>query len=374
MQAVIYNYQDSIIHPSYESVAIRIAYMLGFKINSAGTSYRLLDFDNFYVTDKTERQLALLQNAHRKNEDEKNLEQTTEAIALLKELKKKKHLNRDEVILKNSIERNALGNFKQLKAHMKANLMNTGLPQLAELVDRNEIKISVVDVVAHEGKAGSKAAAISDILQLKHKEAGEDSLFFLTPEFFHPDFTTILSGNSDSEKQEREGYLKSYFYFPNVNCLTNAELMTLRNEMMTISTPLRQKLEEWMKMVYQNADEEITEKFLSTEVKEYSKAIDRFLDKNELLNHISRVNNEAIKIAFYFGEFPAKNTLEFFRYVKAVPDDSWTILEQEMKAEAFAGKRLPVLAISMLEEPAKEKTGGQPEALVKPVKKYIPID
>src|SRR5205823_1325762 len=116
-----------------------------------------------------------------------------------KELKKIKHLNRDQLFLKNSIERNALGNFQKVKAHLKSNLMNTGMPQLAELLEKKEIKISIVEIEAPESNSSDRAA-VSHILQRKHKEASEGSIFFLTPEFFQPAFTTISTDYSPSGK------------------------------------------------------------------------------------------------------------------------------------------------------------------------------
>jgi hypothetical protein len=315
----------------------------------------------------------VLENAHRKSEDKQNLDNTTEAIQLWKEMKKIKHLTREQILLKTSIERNALGNFNRLKAHVKANLMDTGLPQLAELVDTEEIKISVVDDKVPE-KAVEGRANVSDILMLKHKEANPESFFCLTPEFFQKEFTDVVISDSLPVEKKGDAYMSNLFTFPNVNALSMAELITIRKAMMDIAGPFRNKLKEWMKQVNDNTDEKITEKFMETEVRKSAKDIISYISENELLNHVSRVQYDAVKIILSFGEVPCKHLLEFFRFAKAVPDESWAIIEEELKKDSFAGKRFPVMAVYVVDEEGKKFAEETPVEDVKPVKKSIAID
>jgi hypothetical protein len=376
MEAVLFTRGEK-FDLAFYSVTLRIAYILCDDVISAGNSYRYIKFKKYYDTTRIEWMMNAVSQDMRRKDLTQKADDMLKDLELYKSLKKIKHLNAEQLRVKLSIESSAKKLFGLLREAMFESAKGSGLPQLDEISDDENFALVAVHH-DHPERNTDEYMAASKILLLDEELTDAKTKFFcLTPDLFTGVASKVQEAPdlvNDATLLNEHGFLQQLLCFPNINLLLPAELRLVRKEIRAGMEPFSKKINEWISMVREACPPETSRDFFEKEIIPSSLQASKSLEENSILKHAGKFQNDLNVLQVYFGELPVKTIWDFYKSLDAVPDETWKILEEEMKKPGFDAKRLPVMAVHFDDTNYKDISAASESATIQPVKKSIAID
>jgi hypothetical protein len=377
MKAVVLNVPRSRVSPNFDSVALRIAYLLGITVVPAGANYDALHFDSSEKTIPLEMQIRLIDEFRRQDNEEGDWS-AEESLQLLKDYRKFKHPPPEIIKSRKIFEKHVNDLFRDYIDETKIRIAQTGFLPLSQILTK---EVSGGYSIKDESNTAviEGYVALSKVLTRTHDKA-EGEFFFLPTTFFNfckEDQWELTLGSDLKKAKKTNGYLQQLFILPNVNLLNAIELESTRNRLKAAAEVFMPELKAWMEAVDAGKPLSETVTFFNERVLPSTAQLLNAMAVDDVLNHASRMMNDLVSAEVFAGELSIEGIWSFYRWANVVQDDTWNILQEALKENGYAEKRLPVMVLLTKNELLTDENAAPPqeeEYKIAPVKKSIDID
>ncbi|HLG33466.1 MAG TPA: hypothetical protein VI757_01185 [Bacteroidia bacterium] len=376
METIVLNHFESKLNKRFEALALKVGFLLSDCVNSVGTAYCDIYFEHYSEKKNTMEKVEFIEMFITKHPElEKDFSAADYKYAI-KGLKQRGHMSQQDIVMKKRLDSAVNGMYETVKEIFSKQLLSDGLIQLKPISEKKEMGIFAVSL-SEEEKDTEEYVPMSRVLMQKLPGAESPELFILPFEFFIPSFfrpDDIVSGAEHSDALSKSGYLQKCFEFPNINMLSATELEAIRAQLKPPGEAFRKQMDEWNLLSQKTSDAAETNRYFIEYILPAAHALFEAIERNELLRHLSRLQNDEVKTSVMVGELSLPLIWDFFKFAEVPREKSWNKLMEEKEKDISLNRRVPVIVLYndsySITSPAEHETGSD----MKPVKKSISIN
>jgi len=376
METIVLNHFESKLNKRFESVALRVGFLLSDCVNSVGTAYCDIYFEKYSEQKNTMEKVEFIEMFIHEHPQVGREFSAADYKDVVKGMKQKGHMSQQDIVRKKRLDSSVDKMYETAKGIFIQQLLSDGLLQLKPIADKKEMGIMAVRLSEQE-KDTEEYQPLSRVLMLKLPGAESPELFLLPFEFFISSFLKpddIVSGAEHPDALSKSGYLHKCFELPNINLLSAAELEAVRAQLKPSGETFRKQMDEWNRLSQKTNEAAETNRYFINHVLPSTRALSDAIEQNELLRHFSSFQNDEVKTSVMVGEVPLPLIWDFFKFAEVPSEESWNKLMEEKEKDSSLSRRVPVMVL--YQEADSLTPRGVPETAgeVKPVKKSISVD
>lgn len=371
MKAIIFNHTGSAISSYDEAFALRAAYLISEQAIATGVAPNLIYFtDLFHDNLSTKMQLHFMElfcNHYGWSdffpviENFKNIFQSANKL---------KHPPPQVIAAKKKVEYLLRKEYLDLRKHIIKCEAQQGLTPLRPLMKEGEFSFINTEISEPEKKTENKTA-VSEIMQTGFDREGlkEGLCLMLTDDFFTSETgrqLTIVPSATTEAMQPTSSYGQTLFALPDLNLLTAAELLSIRQAIQPQAASFQKAVRQWVSSFEEGKEQSQISTF-NNELIPAASTLAEALSANPLLRQQTEPVAEVLAVSL-----PITVVWQQYRECKTIPDESWQKM-QEMKEE-IAQKMQPVFIIRYKDREAFRQRHLNEEQTLRSVKKSIAID
>jgi hypothetical protein len=379
MNIIVLQDVQSITSGSGYNNCIKIAYLLGEKLISAGVDDQYIYYKDNMSNLPIDMKLTILINYH------ENEKETVSGLRRYKEIIKNynrtKGKSSKEIIgfklLMKSFDK-TFDDYTQMQ-HDSLNIAY-GIEIISELIDEESFFLLPPRWTSPDNTELGHTV-VSDIFTLKLRDYMDDNfIFFLNLESINPDKKfEIEFENIDNEnaKNINLSYGEVAFTIPLLGLSSTNDMKAAKNQLRNKTTDFRNKMKEWTKICYENPTEIEGLNYLKTTFKPLFKKIESELSENPTIKNIPKQSNVVKEYQVIIAQMPVSKIWKLMNETNNMNDEEY-IRVQEIKLQQpnkFEGrwpilflKPVPVDDIEVYYEKIKDSQ------TIQSVKKSITLD
>jgi hypothetical protein len=326
MDTIVYNLIPAGLNISVESLSIRLGLVLSQHVFSTGSSHCFIYYEEMML-DKTnclELKLRILEREPDFLEPGQKPGDVLRAMRLLWKSRRKTECLKQYKKMERSVD-------NLFKIHITESvqpMLKFGMVQLATLQDGGDLIVNYAD--APNGEEYKDGFRISSVMQLKDidEELTGPIAFVL-----YDKLTTLPS-------QDNAG-LTHMFRIPNLNCLSNEQLLAVRESMRSAMARFQELLQPTLQEG--PASHYLGGHWQKEKMAEVGMAIQRAIDANDELNWVLTLQSN-IAIDVLVGEMDTHRFWQHMRDHGLIPDDSWEVLQALPKDGSYP-TTIPIIVL-----------------------------
>lgn len=353
---------------------IRCVYILSLRMGVYGKVFwHITDWQIVKKQTLTGKRILLLQKPV-----SELLEDTQECFDILDSLRKIKHLNPKQIILRSRAE----SKLKMLEdRYIDYQLENTRVENLKFYQDlvHQDPNLYLSFLQTEDVNEPFKTGSMSWMVDLRSPEGtlGPDILW-LEPDFFKADLGYQVEWEAELERLSlptyEEGSVRmiSLFRVPSLMWLSETELKYLRKEISALTDPWHKAFNPIIRFWLGKTETPPTIEHM-TQAVAVGRQIETALVQSALVGSQTTIQAEAMKIydmEVCLGYFSTRMIWDYFRKQQFLSPETQTILDNHKNAESYR----PFTPAFVLKSSLSETKPEEPEVMVTATRKWIALD
>ncbi len=365
MQTLFIGFVVDTVSPVSKGLAIRIAYLLSSRLRLAGT------ISDYYTMSEDIRTISIEQKAKFIDEQmafDTDREKIYDSYRDFQKIYNREGRNRKEfIVAKARLEKSIHDMFDILVDNIAAMLKDAGLADLKLIKESTSYGEYYIH---HKDAENDDYNKLSDALQLNLDDEDNKypTIFVLTGGFFSAAFNPGIHAMPAINGFSDKGFLQELFTFPDYNCFSINDLLTIRFEAGNSILCFQEAVN-----TFATLHERPMEAFahLHNEVIAAATALAAGINRTRIITGNKQVSATVVEAGrLYLGMVPHNLVFKYFEYIKATRENTITILADypTEKSNQF----VPVLIVASDVDIDVEEEPGISAAL--PLKKTLSID
>jgi len=341
-----YAYQSPNLHLQSQSVAIRAAYLVADEAYVCGDLFFSVFINKTFNTDNPQFALQLMEENEQDPETKKAFQGT---LRTMKSYNAMKHKPGTVIKAMKSMEKTIVAMWDKFRSTFIAVATATGLPELGKIPEGGALGILGSSMTNPEldDKDNMPCSKIL-LLDVDDENAPTERNYFMLPHEY------AAMHQADTGKGfDFANWHEPAFSFYNLNILTAAELMLVREQLRPAAQPFCEAIDKWSAMIPTFFNLPQSYGWYQQFVKPAAAALQQAIDANKILSDIPRLTGNDTKIDFHIGEAPTQAIWLFFDMQHGIPQATTKVL-QKPAAQAFAAKRKPYFSIKTIAVPEEQ--------------------
>jgi len=361
MDLITYSYNKSLLSHMNDSVALRASFLIADEVFAAGNLYHGIYIDRTLEPHTAQQAAKVLLT----------FEVNPEAIRALKDviqcIKDYKNIKQKTTPIINSIkrmERTIMKAWEDCRKNITDFYVKTGLPELKKV--RHTDALTILGAGSDAEELSKNSYACSKVLLLETRERNapvEQTFFMLQAEYKQMHADTGFNFNNWNELN---------LTFCNINVLTGAELVAVREQLRPAAKPFCEAIDKWSAMLPTLTPEQ-SYGWYQQSIKPAAAALQQAIDANEILNEVNRLTKDNAKVCIHIGEAPTQVMWLFYDVHQSIPEATKRVLEKP-ESISFGAKRKPYFSISYVNWENVHNLKPKAEEEITAVKKSIVFD
>ena len=370
MTTIVYNTAISALKKDNESFVLRTGYIISDKTVIAGSAGADMVFDETFKRLNMRQKMVAFERwyGHEYGDILQSLKESFKAG------EKIKHKSTQQIVALKKLEQAITQICNEMVKGFMEMQSNAGFDVIKQLINDDVFELYDTDINGEKEFEPYKPA--SKLLQ-RMLPAGydEDAIFFLLPEFlYNAKYPTgeEESNEDDQQDSDKEVSVCPLFTLPNINILSAPELKAVRKNLEPATAVLRQHIDAWAKLFYNNTSQEEHRQYLEEKLVPAAEDLQKLIAEDKILQHCNRLQHNKLKIEVCTVEISVYHLWYFYRHYKVITDDTWKILEQLQEQEILKDVYWPVLALRSANDEAITFEATSKDTV--PLKKSISVD
>ncbi len=346
MQIITFNTTASIIDRDSDSLAIRIAYLLGETVAMAGNVVHDFAFKEMLARTSLKYKVDFLEQMYNNENSYNPGIDYYNTKRIIKNFAASKNKTTQLIAAYQKLERSVTAIFDSVvKNYSDKLLMSSGFIALVDLIDEKILKVFITGLIDEESTLDKNVKA-SCILSLDFDEASPTKIFLLKEHFFRQPFADnhiYVDADHPDANLTTTVMIEPLFTMPNPSSLKISELKLIRNELTTARQHFHEKFEEWVNLTCNGTNFEERKTILQSGILAAAKKIKDVMLNHPNFKHLEMVTNNERAIEVCIAEIPFQLILDYHVHYKIIKDGALRQLKVLQQTEEKFNRKWPVI-------------------------------
>jgi len=361
-----YAYRTTTLPLQSQSIAIRAAYLIADEAYICGDLFFTVFIDKTLNISSPQLALMFLEENQQDPEAKSAFQSTLKAM---KSYHAMKHKPGKVILAMKQMEKTIMKMWDEYRSTFITAAMSTGLPELSKIPQDDSLGIlgSSSTHPEQDDKHNMPCSKVL-LLDMENDLTPIERNYFMLPHEY-----TAIHQQDNTKGFDFTNWNEPNLTFYNLNILTAAELMLVREQLRPAAQPFCEAIDKWSAMIPTFLSAAQSYGWYQQFVKPAAAALQHAIDANKILNDIPRLTRNDARVEFHIGEAPTQAIWLFFDMHLSIAEATKKVL-QKPAAQAFAAKRKPYFSMKTI-APIEQKI-DEPAAseAISAVKKSIVFD